>query len=150
MNDPKHIRITEHDDLPGEATALIDAGLETSNSEAAPLHEVRPLSCFARNQAGAVVGGAVGRSWGQCCELQQLWVQPEYRHRGIGAKLIKAFEELAQRRGCSIFYLETFNFQAPELYKSMGYQVTHEHKLYPHGIVKYIMVHTSPPAQAAA
>ena len=150
MNEPMRIRITEHEDLPTEAAALIDAGLGTSNDAAAPLHEVRPLSCFARDEEGAVVGGAIGRSWGHCCELQQLWVQPDSRRRGLGAMLIKAFEELAQHRGCSVFYLETFNFQAPELYKSMGYEITHEHAVYPHGIVKYIMVHTLPPARTAA
>ena len=64
--------------------------------------------------------------------------------------LIKAFEELGQGRGCSVFYLETFNFQAPELYKSMGYEVTHEHAVYPHGIVKYIMVHTVATGATAA
>lgn len=142
MNHPASIRITEHEDLPAEATALIDAGLGESNDAAAPLHEVRPLSCFARNEDGSVVGGAVGRSWGPCCELQQLWVKPEGRRRGIGSLLIQAFERLGQRRGCTIFYLETFNFQAPELYKARGYEVTYEHAVYPHGIVKYVMVHT--------
>jgi len=56
--------------------------------------------------------------------------------------LIRSFEELGQRRGCSIFYLETFSFQAPELYMSMGYEIAYEHAVYPHGIVKYVMVHT--------
>jgi ribosomal protein S18 acetylase RimI-like enzyme len=150
MNDRTSILITEHDYLPADAAALIDAGLGTANNAAAPLHEVRSLSCFARNEDGGVLGGAVGRSWGQCCELQQLWVHPESRRRGIGTLLIKTFEALAERRGCSEFYLETFNFQAPDLYKSMGYEVRYEHAVYPHGIVKYIMVHTLPPAQTAA
>jgi ribosomal protein S18 acetylase RimI-like enzyme len=150
MNDRTHFHITKHEDLPAEAAALIDAGLGTSNDAAAPLHEVRPLSCFARSEDGAVVGGAVGRSWGQCCELQQLWVHPERRRLGVGRMLIKAFEELGQRRGCSTFYLETFNFQAPELYKSVGYEVTYEHAVYPHGIVKYVMVHTAAQGATAA
>ena len=37
-----------------------------------------------RARGGRVVGGAVGRWWGQCCELQQLWVEVSYRYRGIG------------------------------------------------------------------
>jgi ribosomal protein S18 acetylase RimI-like enzyme len=87
-----------------------------------------------------VVGGAVGRTWGTCCELQQVWVDPAYRHRGIGTRLIKEFEARAQTRGCHTFYLETFNFQAPQLYRSLGYEVRYEHAVYPHGIVKYTMV----------
>ncbi len=139
------VHITEHDDQPAEAAAIVDAGLGAANEAAAPLHEVQPLSCFARDPAGRVMGGALGRSWGPCCELQQLWVEPAQRRRGIGSALVKAFEALAQRRGCSVFYLETFSFQAPDLYKSMGYQVVHEHAVFPHGIVKYVMVHALAP-----
>ncbi len=82
----------------------------------------------------------MGLRWGSCCELQQLWVRPSHRRQGIGAKLVQAFEERAQAHGCNTFYLETFNFQAPNLYQSLGYAVTYEHKVYPHGIVKYVMV----------
>ena len=105
-----------------------------------PLHEVQPLSCFARTEAGVVVGGAVGRRWGRCCELQQLWVDPSHRSQGIGAMLVRAFEARAREHGCLTFYLETFDFQAPGLYRSLGYAVAYEHRVYPHGIVKYVMV----------
>lgn len=73
-----------HDSYPPQETALVDHGLGEANDAATPLHEVRPLSCFACTKAGRVVGGAVSRWWGQCCELQQLWVEVSYRHRGIG------------------------------------------------------------------
>ena len=132
--------ITRHDDPPAEAAALIDAGLAAYNEAAAPLHEVRPLCCVARSDEGAVLGGAIGRSWGPCCELQQLWVHPAQRRQGIGRGLVRAFEDLGRRRGCSVFYLETFDFQAPALYRSLGYEVVHAHAVYPHGIVRYLMV----------
>ena len=48
---------------------------------------------------------------------------PEYRRRGIGSQLIHEFERVAINRGCRTFYLETFSFQAPSLYLSLGYQV---------------------------
>lgn len=50
MNDRAHFHITEHEDPPSEPAALIDVGLGTSKDAAAPLHEVRPLPCFARNE----------------------------------------------------------------------------------------------------
>jgi ribosomal protein S18 acetylase RimI-like enzyme len=132
--------VSAHDSYPPEETALVDNGLGEANDAAAPLHEVRPISCFARDASGKVIGGAVGRWWGSCCELQQLWVEPSSRRRGIGAQLVRAFESHARTHGCSSFYLETFNFQAPGLYRSLGYKVAHEHRVYPHGIVKYLMV----------
>jgi GNAT superfamily N-acetyltransferase len=81
--------VTAHDSYPPE-TALVDRGLGEAT--------------------GRVVGGAVGRWWGECCELQQLWVEPSYRRRGIGTQLIQAFEARAREHGCSTFYLETFSF----------------------------------------
>jgi ribosomal protein S18 acetylase RimI-like enzyme len=82
--------------------------------------------------------------------LQQLWVEPSQRRRGIATQLIREFEAHARRHGCSSFYLETFNFQAPALYESLGYRVAYEHKVYPHGIVKYVMVKHASVGEAAA
>ncbi len=129
-----------HDDVPFEEGGIVDAGLEASNVAAAPLHEVRTLSCFARLPSGTVVGGAIGRTWGACCELQQLWVHPEHRRQGIAARLVKAFERRAESRGCRRFYLETFSFQAPSLYRSLGYEVRLELMGFPAGIVKFTLV----------
>ncbi len=134
------IAISVHDTCPAEEAAFIDRGLGAANDAAAPLHEVQPISCFARDASGQVVGGAIGRRWGPCCELQQLWVEPAQRRRGIGSRLVRAFEAHALGHGCSSFYLETFSFQSPALYASLGYRVAYEHKVYPHGIVKFVMV----------
>jgi ribosomal protein S18 acetylase RimI-like enzyme len=137
------IRYTVHDDVPADEARRVDQGLGAANDLAAPLHEVRPLSCFARLPSGQVIGGAVGRTWGPCCELQQLWVGPEHRRAGVGARLVRDFQARAQARGCRTFYLETFNFQAPQFYRKLGYEVKHEHAVYPHGIVKYLLVRTA-------
>lgn len=87
MSAPHHFHLIQHEDPPAEAAALIDAGLASSNDAPAPLHEVRPLSRSARDEDGAVLGGAIGRSWGACCELRQLWVHPERRDLGVGRAL---------------------------------------------------------------
>jgi N-acetylglutamate synthase-like GNAT family acetyltransferase len=90
-------------------------------------------------QQGEVVGGAIGRTWGECCELQQLWVSAEHRHRGVGGRLLQEFERRAQERGCRLVYLNTFKFQAPLFYKAHGYEVAFEVQGFTHGVVKYTM-----------
>ena len=134
------ISISTHDDCPREEASIVDHGLGEFNDAAAPLNEVMPLSCFARLPGGEVIGGAVGRSWGGCAEIQQLWVAEAHRKSGIGTRLVYAFENHARGRGCTIFYLETLSFQAPRFYESLGYRVTYEHAVYPRGIVRYTMV----------
>jgi hypothetical protein len=110
--------ISAHDRYPPQKTALVDRGLGEANDAAAPLHEVRPLSRFARTEAGRIVGGAVGRWWSQCCKLQQLWVG---LHIGV-----EASEQL------------------------LAYTVAYQPKVYPHGIVKYVMVKYARSNQHAA
>ena len=133
------------DDVPADAGRIVDDGLGYSNEAAAPVHEVQRLSCFATTASGAVVGGAVGRRWGECCELQQLWVDPAYRRRGVGSRLVKLFEGRAAEHGCRTFYLETFSFQAPQFYRSLGYHAAAEIGGFPGGIVKYLMLRRQKP-----
>jgi ribosomal protein S18 acetylase RimI-like enzyme len=149
MGDAAHAVFTLHDDVPRADGEVVDAGLGIANEGAAPLHELRALSCFARLPCGDVVGGAVGRTWGRCCELQQLWVAPAYRRRGIGAGLVRRFERRAQERGCRTFYLDTFSFQAPALYRSLGYEVRLAIAGFAPDVVKYTMVREARDADAA-
>ncbi|MBL8509047.1 MAG: GNAT family N-acetyltransferase [Chitinimonas sp.] len=127
------------DTLPAGPTSQVDQGLDLANSAAAPLQDVRPLACFAQSADQATVGGAVGRTWGHCCELQQLWVDPAQRQQGIASALLALFEARARQRSCQLCYLETFSFQAPGFYQKQGYQVQAELAGFPDGIVKYLM-----------
>jgi ribosomal protein S18 acetylase RimI-like enzyme len=150
MSQSDQLAFTVHDGVPREEGKVVDAGLGTSNEAAAPLHEVLALSCFARLPSGVVIGGAVGRTWGSCCELQQLWVEPRFRRRGIGRRLVRKFEQRAESRGCSTFYLETFNFQAPDLYRSLGYEMKLELQGFTGGVVKYTMVRVAEPGPSSS
>lgn len=134
------VRYTEHDDaVPADLARVVDDGLGAANAAAAPLHEVRPLAVFVHDAAGATIGGAVGRRWGASAELQQLWVHPEHRRRGLGAQLVRRFEQRAVSHGVRHVYLETWTFQAPRLYASLGYRTTHTNANFPHGLAKFVM-----------
>lgn len=109
------------DGVPAADAAIVDHGLGMSNDRFAPLHDVQPLACFARAQ-GRVIGGAIGRTWGACCQLQQLWVDDGWRKTGVGSQLMRAFEARAHERGARTYYLDTFSFQAPEFYRRFGYE----------------------------
>ncbi len=128
------------DGAPTEEMHIVDAGIGEANHTAAPLGEMVPLTCLARDDTGKLIGGAVGRTWGECGELQQLWVAAEHRDLGIGSKLVKLFEARAKQRGCRTFYLTSFSFQAPQFYRSLGYHSAHEIRGFPAGIVKFLMV----------
>ena len=135
----RKIDFADFDDPPKAVLDAVDEGLERHNQAAAPLHDVRPLACVARDEAGRVIGGAVGRTWGSCCELLQLWVDPGSRKQGIASRLLERFERRAAGRGCRIYYLTTLSFQAPAFYRKRGYAAIAEISGYPDGISKYLM-----------
>lgn len=117
----------------------VDAGLHLHNLHAADLAAVRPLFCFARDASGAVIGGLRARWWGSAWEVQQLWVEPRHRRRGIASELLRRVERAARSRGASLIYLDTFSFQSPALYERNGYEVACRFDGFPDGIVKYVM-----------
>ena len=51
-----------------------------------------------------------------------MWVREDLRGQGFGRQLLKLAEEEARLRGAKNAYLDTFSFQAPAFYKSLGYQ----------------------------
>lgn len=127
------------DEPPASVVAAIDAGLDAHNHAVAPLGDVRPLAATAALPSGDIVGGAIGRTWGGCCELLQLWVHPGHRGDGTATRLLAEFERRGAARGCRTFYLTTLSFQAPGFYRQRGYEVLAEMTGYPDGIVKYLM-----------
>ena len=126
-------------DPPREWIAAVDEGLDRYNRESSPVATEQRNFAFATDVDGRVIGGAVGRTWGRCCELQQLWVEPAHRNAGIGSRLVAAFETRARERGCDIFYLTTLSFQAPDFYRKLGYRVLAEIPGHANDIVKYVM-----------
>lgn len=127
------------DDAARADVDIVDTGIGDFNDAQAALRDVRPLRVFARDREGRVIGGALGRSWGISCELQQLWVHPDRRGKGAGSELLRCFEARAAERGCTLVYLDTFSFQAPKFYAALGYRTVLETGGFTAGIVKHTM-----------
>ncbi len=135
----KGLVYSTQDDAARADVDIVDTGLGDFNDGQAALRDVRPLRVFARDDEGRVIGGAVGRTWGTSCELQELWVHPDHRGQGAGAELLRRFETRAAERGCTLVYLYTFTFQAPRFYAALGYRTVLETGGFTDGIFKHTM-----------
>jgi GNAT superfamily N-acetyltransferase len=61
---------------------------------------------------------------GLCCWLEELYVRPEHRDRGIGGQLLRAAVEHARQSGCTAVDLEVEESQdrAAHLYERFGFR----------------------------
>jgi ribosomal protein S18 acetylase RimI-like enzyme len=69
-----------------------------------------------------------------------LWVDENYRSKGVGTKLILEAENQAIRRGCKHAHADTMSFQAPVFYKKLHYQIIRIANNIPEGYKKYHFV----------
>ena len=54
--------------------------------------------------------------------VSTVFVDQEYRRKGVGARLIREMEKRAIAMGVNTVRLDTFNWQGKEFYEALGYQ----------------------------
>ncbi|EKX65783.1 N-acetyltransferase [Streptomyces ipomoeae] len=131
-----------------ERSQLLRSRLRATNTAASPtLRALRgtpgerelPLHVWAMDAAGELAGGLVGHTWTTWLHVTYLWVDEPHRGAGLGSRLLSEAEHLATTRGCQSSRLETWDFQAPEFYKKLGYEVVCAIPDYPPGITEYTL-----------
>jgi GNAT superfamily N-acetyltransferase len=107
-------------DSPADAEA-ITAILIAYNRQFTPGTPRLPLRLVVHDDAGGVVGGALGYTAHGWCYVDILTLTEPMRGTGEGKRLLAAVEEAARARGCMGVYLFSYSFQAPDFYKRQGY-----------------------------
>ncbi len=120
-------------DPSSDAVAFLEERLYEFNTEATGIRDGEGLGVFARGDDGELLAGVAGHTWGETCEIRQLWVGDPHRRQGLGSRLMRAAEAEAQRRGCRQLLLSTHSFQAPGFYAKLGYTQVCELEDYPRG-----------------
>jgi GNAT superfamily N-acetyltransferase len=105
----------------------------------------RSVTVLARDETGAIVGGALGDIGCGWLYLSVLGVREDWRRQGIGTALLQAVEQEAQTQGSIGVYLETIEFQAPEFYQRNGYSIYAVQENYPVGFKRYYLQKLFPP-----
>ncbi|MBP1125227.1 MULTISPECIES: N-acetyltransferase [Pseudomonas] len=68
-----------------------------------------------------VVGGLYGKISYGWLFIELLSIPDQMRTQGTGTRLMRTAEDLAQQKGCTGIWLDTFSFQAPGFYRKLGF-----------------------------
>src|SRR5208282_1581289 len=75
----------------------------------------------ARDADGALVAGLNGVSHWRWLYVRHFFVEPGWRGRGLGRRLLARAEQAARARGCVGVYLDTFEEGAAIFYERCGF-----------------------------
>jgi len=130
---PSNTRLVLETDPKPEDIRLLDDRLYAFNVQTTGISDGKFLAAFLRDKDGAVVGGIYGWTWGETCYIRYLFIPAEMRHLGHGRGLMQAVEAEARARGCRQIVLTTHDFQAPEFYRRLGFEMAGRIEDYPRG-----------------
>jgi GNAT superfamily N-acetyltransferase len=95
---------------------------------------------FIRDDQQQVLAGLSGWTWAEACEVQSLWVHPDWRRKGYGRELLAAAEQEAQAHACKVILITSYSFQAPAFYQKCGYELAWQLNDFPPGHAHCILV----------
>lgn len=116
--------------------------LSTFNRESAPPGVRKPpidVHFALRDDDGGVQGGLIGKIYRACLFIDTLWIEEELRGSGYGKAMMVEAEQIARSEGCIFIHLDTFSFQAPDFYESLGFETFGLIDEYPDGLKRYYM-----------
>ena len=117
---------------PEDREAIL-APLRAYNVAQAGDGQSQPLALLVRNDQGEILGGLYGRFFYQWLFIELLSVPEQGRGQGIGSRLMQMAEDMAREKECIGIWLDTFDFQAPQFYKKLGYSELGQIVDYPPG-----------------
>jgi ribosomal protein S18 acetylase RimI-like enzyme len=127
------IRLSSEPRATPDELARISDAIDHWNIETTGVREFHQIAIFLRDDGGRIRGGVTGGVWGGWLHIVGLWVDEELRGRNLGRELVAAAEAEARAVGARHAFLETHSFQAPGLYRKLGYVSFGEIEDYPPG-----------------
>jgi len=88
-----------------------------------PENAPRPLNYLVYDAEGVIIGGLIAETQFDWLKISIMAVAEHARRRGIGGRLIALAEQEAKARRCRHAYVDTMDYQAPDFYHKLGYQL---------------------------
>jgi GNAT superfamily N-acetyltransferase len=111
-----------HVDAGESAAAPIAEGLRRYNETRIGRQTRTELVVTAADDRGRCVGGVQGILYWGWLYIERMWVDEERRGSGLGSVLLDRIEAEASQRNVTRIALLTASWQAPDFYRSRGYE----------------------------
>lgn len=109
--------------LTAEHQTQLKAGFEShSETQMAPPYEKERLNWTVLNEKGDLIAALTANLLWDWLYIDELWVDESCRGTGMGKQLMAKAEEHAMRNEISGLWLWTQSWQAPDFYKSLGFE----------------------------
>lgn len=96
-------------------------GLRAYNGQFIDTSDWYSLGVYARDDAGRMLGGLIGKRKGDWLCIDYLWVSETERGQGLGSRIIRRAEAQVRAWGCNQMLVDTASFQALPFYQKCGF-----------------------------
>ena len=121
----KYTIILEPNPTPEDIQILCD-GISHEAQKKKQLKSVNFFAFFIRDNDEKIVGGCNGAILHDWSYVDQLWVSESLRGQGYGTQLMLSAEKLAADHKSRFITVNSYNWEAPNFYKKLGFYVEFE------------------------
>ena len=122
-----------------EDIQILNDGIFEQAKQKKDMKQLDFFAFFIRDESGKIVGGCGGDNMYGGLFVGQLWVTEQLRGKGYGTKLMQKAENLAVESGCNFIAVNTFDWEALDFYKKLGFYVEFERKGFDKDSVFYFL-----------
>ena len=133
------LTITVFDDVGNSGAARVASALAAEIAAGFGPRDEKPLSIVA-HVGDVVTGGLTGATHWGWCYIRQLWVQEDWRRRGLGRRLLAEVETQARARDCGGMYVDTFDARAAVFYEGAGFVEFGRMDGFPPGYARFFLL----------
>jgi ribosomal protein S18 acetylase RimI-like enzyme len=122
-----------------EDTQILNDGIMEQAKQKKGMKQLDFFAFFIRDENEKIVGGCGGDNMYGGLYVGQLWVTQSLRSQGYGTQLMQKAEDLAKESKCNFIAVNTFDWEALDFYKKLGFYVEFERKGFDKNSVFYFL-----------
>jgi len=111
-----------------EDLQILNDGIAKQAKEKKDMIQLDFFAFFIRDENDRIIGGCAGDNMYGSLYIGQLWIDEQLRGKGYGTQLMQKAEDLAKNSGCNFMAVNTFDWEALNFYKKLGFFVEFERK----------------------